>query len=181
MNDIEKIIDAVNRSNARIIAIDGRAASGKSTLSKALSEILYAPVIRMDDFFLPFEKRTKERLSEIGGNIDYERFSEEIIPKLRSEYPFSYKRFDCSAGTMAQNVFIDKSAIKIIEGSYSAHPAFGKYYDLLIFKDVDKDEQLRRLERRNPEKLDDFINKWIVMEEAYFSYYSIKEKADIIL
>ncbi len=181
MNDIEKIVEAVNRNNSKIIAIDGRAAAGKSTLANALSEILYAPVIHMDDFFLPFDKRTVERLSEIGGNVDYERFNEEIIPRLRDGYPFSYKCFDCSTGTMNQDVFVDKSDIKIIEGSYSSHPEFGSYYDLLIFKDVAKDEQIRRLEKRNPDKLEDFINKWIVMENKYFAHYCIKEKADIIL
>lgn len=181
MDDIEKIIDTVNKSNAKIIAIDGRAASGKSTLSMLLSEILYAPVIHMDDFFLPFEKRREERLSEIGGNIDYERFEWDILPNLRCYDSFSYRRFDCSTGTMNQEVFVDSSELKIVEGSYASHPYFGHYFDLLIFKDVDRDEQIRRLEKRCPEKLDDFLNKWIVMEERYFSHYRIKDKADIIL
>ena len=35
-----------------IVAIDGRCASGKTTVSKALSEALKATVVHMDDFFL---------------------------------------------------------------------------------------------------------------------------------
>ena len=61
-----------------IIAIDGRAASGKSTLAQQLGELLDADVIHMDDFFLPPSLRTKERLSEPGGNVHYERFAEEV-------------------------------------------------------------------------------------------------------
>ncbi|MBS7324987.1 MAG: (d)CMP kinase, partial [Angelakisella sp.] len=36
-----------------VIALDGRAAAGKSTLAAALAETLQAAVIHMDDFFLP--------------------------------------------------------------------------------------------------------------------------------
>ena len=60
-----------------VIAIDGRAASGKSTLAEQLSTLLEADVIHMDDFFLQPYQRTPERLAEIGGNVDYERFAKE--------------------------------------------------------------------------------------------------------
>ena len=60
-----------------IFALDGMCASGKTSLSNALGFVFRAPVFHMDDFFLPAEKRTKERLSEVGGNVDRERFREE--------------------------------------------------------------------------------------------------------
>ena len=50
-----------------VIALDGRAASGKSTAAAILSEALGAGVVAMDDFFLPPELRTPERLSQPGG------------------------------------------------------------------------------------------------------------------
>ena len=52
-----------------VIAIDGMAASGKSTLAARLAEELDGCVIHMDDFFLPPELRTQERLSSPGGNV----------------------------------------------------------------------------------------------------------------
>ena len=36
-----------------LVTIDGPCGSGKSTLADALSDALNAPIIRMDDFFLP--------------------------------------------------------------------------------------------------------------------------------
>lgn len=181
VNDIERIVDEINKRGAKIIALDGRAAAGKSTLSESLSSILYAPIIHMDDFFLPFDKRSEERLSEPGGNVDYERFISDVIPMLRSGREFSYKKFDCSIGSFSDDVYIDKSDIKIVDGSYAAHPLFGSYYDLLIFKDVDREEQLRRLELRDPSKLEMFKTKWIVMEERYFSHFDIMNRADIVI
>lgn len=80
----------------RIIAIDGRCAAGKTTLAARLAKELGGDVIHMDDFFLPPALRTQERRSEPGGNVHYERFLTEVMPKLASGQAFSYQRFDCS-------------------------------------------------------------------------------------
>ena len=71
------------KDGVSVIALDGRAAAGKSTLAAALAETLQAAVIHMDDFFLPPALRTPQRLDRPGGNIHYERFAEEVLPRLR--------------------------------------------------------------------------------------------------
>ena len=84
-NETEKIkqkIDILLKENKKdivIIAIDGMTASGKSTLAEELSQIYNSPIFHADDFFLPMELRTEERLNEPGGNIHYERMKKEII------------------------------------------------------------------------------------------------------
>ena len=67
-----------------VIAIDGMAASGKSNLAARLAEELDGCVIHMDDFFLPPELRTQERLSSPGGNVHYERFEAEAGEEILS-------------------------------------------------------------------------------------------------
>lgn len=61
------------------VAIDGPCASGKSTLGQLLAGVYGCPLIRMDDFFLRPEQRSPERLAQPGGNVDYERFSREVL------------------------------------------------------------------------------------------------------
>lgn len=46
-----------------LVTIDGPCGSGKSTLADALSDALNAPIIRMDDFFLPHVLKTPQRLA----------------------------------------------------------------------------------------------------------------------
>ena len=69
---IQKIKEIIHRrlkENGRMkLAIDGMAASGKSTLACKLAEEFGGEVIHMDDFFLPMDLRTAERLEEPGGN-----------------------------------------------------------------------------------------------------------------
>ncbi|MBQ4581493.1 MAG: hypothetical protein IJA83_12615 [Clostridia bacterium] len=167
---------------AQVIAMDGRAASGKTTRAALLSAVLAAPVIHMDDFFLPPALRTPERLAQPGGNVDYERFAQEVVPHLLSGEGFSYRVFDCSVMDIDGLREIPAAPVRIVEGSYAHHPALGNYADLRIFTTVDEVEQQSRILRRNGERmLEMFRTRWIPMEEKYFSHFSIREKAELVL
>ncbi len=169
------------KNDARVIAIDGRAASGKSTLAEQLSAILQAGLVHMDDFFLPPALRSADRLAEAGGNVHYERFTEEVLPKLRNADAFSYICFDCSQMAMGEVRPVSSSSYRIVEGSYSCHPSFGDYMDLRILCDIDPETQMQRILKRNGSELAEmFRNRWIPMEENYFTAYRIREKAHMI-
>lgn len=165
-----------------IIAIDGQCASGKTTMASLLSEITDAGVIHMDDFFLPVELRTPERLEEPGGNVHYERFWEEVLPNLSEESGFSYRKFDCSVMALAGEREVVAGDIYIVEGAYSCHPYFGGYADIKVFSGVDSGVQLERIAGRDGEEmLQMFKERWIPMEEKYFTAFRIEDKADIIM
>jgi hypothetical protein len=55
----------------------------------------------MDDFFLPFEQKTPERLAQPGGNADHERFAREVLGHLNRGEAFAYRRYDCGAGILS--------------------------------------------------------------------------------
>lgn len=170
------------KNDTCVMLIDGRCASGKSTIASMLAGITGAGVVHMDDFYLPMELRSKERLEEPGGNVHYERFIKEILPRLRDSTEFTYRRFDCSRMSLGEERVVAASAWRIVEGAYSAHPVFGDYADLCVFADVEPKEQLRRIAGRNGEEaLDAFRQKWLPMEEKYFAAHHIKEKAQICL
>ena len=176
------LLERLNQSEVRVIAIDGRAASGKTTKAALLSAVLDAPIVHMDDFFLPPALRTPERLAQPAGNVHYERFAEEVLPGLCTGEAFAYRVFDC--GQMDYNGVreIPAAPIRIVEGSYAHHPALGDYADLRVFTSVAEDEQMTRILRRNGEKMAEmFRTRWIPMEEAYFAHFGIREKADLTL
>ena len=165
-----------------VVAIDGRCASGKTTLAEQLAEVTGAGVVHMDDFFLPQELRTEERLNEPGGNVHYERFREEVLPALKGGGSFSYRRFNCGRMELGEERKVCDSRILIVEGAYSCHPKFGAYMSLRVFSDVDHREQLRRIKARDGEEaLENFITRWIPMEESYFAAFRTKEQADIVI
>ena len=167
-----------------VAAIDGRCASGKSTTADMLAELFpAASIIRMDDFFLPPELRTPERLEEIGGNLHRERFITEVLPYLRRNKTFRHRVFDCAVFDFAKKPRrIKPKPIMIVEGSYALHPDFGQYYDLSLFSDIASEEQLRRIRERDGEDmLAMFRDRWIPMEERYFGGFDIRARCDLIL
>ena len=105
------------------LAIEGRSASGKTTLARLLEERYDATVLHMDDFFLQPHQRTDARLREPGGNVDRERFLEEVLLPLSTEKPIEYRRFDCRAKTIEPPICLFPKRLTVIEGAYSMHPA----------------------------------------------------------
>ena len=165
---IKQIDDLLTQKDAVIVAIDGKCTSGKTTLASKLAELYDCNVFHMDDFFLRPEQRTPERFAEVGGNVDYERFLEEVLLPLKSSKTFSYRPFDCSTFTLSAPVIVTPKRLNIIEGTYSQHPYFRNPYDLKILLTIDEETQHRRILDR-PEFLHKrFFEEWIPMENRYF-------------
>jgi len=183
LHDILSAIDKLMCADGRImVAIDGRAAAGKTTLADMLWKHYDCNIFHMDDFFLPPSKRTAERLREAGGNVDYERFYSEVIVPSTEGRAFSYGVFDCSVMEIGEWRNVVPKKLNIMEGSYSGHPYFGDVYDLRVFVDIPADEQMKRIIHRNgEEKAQKFRDIWIPMENKYFRECRIKERSHIII
>ena len=169
------------RQDRVIVALDGFCTSGKTTMAARLSELYDCRVIHMDDFFLRPEQRTPERLSEPGGNIDYERFSEEVLPALKECLPITYRPYDCSARVLDQPVTLEPRKLTVVEGTYSHHPHFGSYCDLKVFLTVCPKDQHQRILQRPAFLQKRFFEEWIPMEHQYFDHFSIPQKADMVI
>lgn len=163
-----------------LVAVDGMCGSGKTTMGQALQELYGCNLFHMDDFFLRMEQRNPQRYAQAGGNVDYERFLEEVLKPLLAEphRPFRYQVFDCSRWSLGRFVEVEPCRLNIIEGAYSQHPYFGEVYDLRFFCEISSREQLRRIRIRNgEEKLKRFREEWIPMENRYFEAFGIREKS----
>ena len=186
---MEKILEAakhqinmlLEEKNFVIVAIDGKCTSGKTTLASQLAEIYDCNVFHMDDFFLRPEQRTPERFAEVGGNVDYERFHEEVLLPLKSGKAFYYRPFDCSTFTLAAPVTVAPKKLNVIEGTYSHHPYFGNPYNLKILLTVDEEIQRQRILERPAFLHKRFFEEWIPMENRYFEVFKISDQSGIIL
>lgn len=173
-------IDGMMNDKKLIIAVDGGSGSGKTTLSRLLEEIYSCTVFHTDDFFLCPEQRTPERFSETGGNIDRERFEEEILIPLSRNETIAFRKFDCSTMSLLPAEQINPEKLIIIEGVYSMHPAFSDYYDFSVFLDISPELQKERISKRNtPQKAERFFSEWIPLENRYFAEMNVKQRCDI--
>ena len=182
---MEKIIKKIDRllqtKSPVIVGIDGPCASGKTTLAKKLADEIGAQVIHIDDFFLPVKKRTTDSLNTIGGNIDASRFADEISRGISLKTPTEYGIYSCKESRITETKTLNPEGLIIIEGAYSNLPELCVDYDLKIFVEAPLNIRLSRIQTRNADSLNSFINIWIPLENKYFEAYPIKESCDIII
>lgn len=164
-----------------LVAIDGNCTAGKSTLASLLQAEFDCNVFHMDDFFLRPGQRTPERYAQPGGNVDYERFREEVLAPLQTGKPFSYRPFDCGSFTLSEPVTVEPRQLNIVEGTYSQHPYFGDVYDYRVFLSITPDQQRERILRRPLFLHRRFFEEWIPMEQMYFDHFRIPDQCDLQL
>ncbi len=179
------VISAVDRfsrfAGPVFIGIDGMCASGKTTLGTMLSEVFEANLFHADDYFLPPEKRTKERFAQPGGNMDRERLTREVFEPINAGRPASTRSFDCGTMEYSDPRQHPTRRVNIVEGSYSLHPELRGFYTLKIAVRTDSETQLRRLAQRGHDYLGSFIARWIPLEEQYIAATDLYGNADMVV
>ena len=153
-----------------MLAIEGGAASGKSTLADLLTAIYPdTALFHADDFFLRPEQRTAARYAQPGGNLDRERLESEILIPISRNEAAVYRLFDCRTLSLREPVTVLPGRLNIVEGSYSFHPELARYYDLSVFLDISPETQRSRILKRNgPEWGQQFFDRWVPLEQTYF-------------
>jgi len=165
-----------------IVALEGGSASGKTTLAALLTRIYPCNVFHMDDFFLQLHQRTPERFREPGGNVDYERFLDEVLKPLSVGKPFAYRPFLCADMSLGEPVSVAPKQLNIVEGAYSMHPTLEKYYDASVFLAIDPERQAARILTRNGAAMQKrFLEEWIPLEHLYFDACDTKARCGMVI
>lgn len=165
-----------------LIAIDGACASGKSTFASHLAKTLQANLYHMDDFYLPFELRTRERMKEPGGNVHYERLIEEVLNRAKHNQNIAYRSYCSKTHAFSEPTHFIANPISILEGTYALHPLLLPYYTIKLFFTHVPETQCHRIEKRDgPKKRAEFELRWIPLENQYFQYLSPQSCADYMV
>ena len=77
-------------------------------------------------------------------------------------------------------MFTEKQPVQLIEGVYSLHPSLRGGYDLCVMLDINSALQRQRIQARNPDKLERFLNEWIPLENNYFEACDIAGRCGIV-
>lgn len=172
-------------SRPALIAIDGMAASGKTSLCAALSgEIPGCAVVHMDDFTIPFEDRFPGYFDAQLANADVERFDREVLSPLLAGRSAVYRPYRChpQAGFLNPvRISADVSCV-LIEGAYCLHPQLFGRYDLRALMLIDPALQRERILRRNgPQQLARFESMWIPMENRHIRERGLEARCDLVI
>jgi len=179
---LEKLArEKARRERPALIAVDGRCGSGKTGFA-ALMDVLVcsSDVVHMDDFYLPWSRRAENWMDVPAGNMDLERFREEVLLSAGKGEPAFYRPYDCPRDRLGEPVELWEP-LRIVEGTYSQHPALARYYDYKIFFTCDREEQSRRLREREGDYYPTFDRVWRTLEERYFAACGVEAAADLVV
>jgi uridine kinase len=176
MDLISALLDLCKGSERPIIAIDGPAGAGKTTLASNIHLALYpnftSTIIHMDDLYNGWEKALSVELTEV---LSY------IAQAHSQSQPISLSKFNWADSTFSPAEAIDDAQLIILEGVGSGQGAIREYLSALIWIDIDESKGLSRVLERDGEGIRNQMQKWLVTQEQHFALEKTENAADFVL
>jgi uridine kinase len=149
----------------RLVAVDGHAGSGKTTLAGALAEALDdAPVVHLDDL------ATHE--SFFGWTV---RLHRQVLTPLSQGRTARYPAYDWTRGAFPEpgdpdsGTQIPPEPVVIIEGVGAGRRALRPHLACLVWMDLPAGQAWQRGRRRDGPRLEEFWKAWTRAETDHFA------------
>jgi uridine kinase len=177
---IQEFLDShpPHRTEFTTIAIDGRGASGKSTLAEYLRDLLPDYVfLSGDDYFEPVSNKTE------WGDFNNERFVKDVLEPLRTETTFTYRPYDWHTEPHLSAHTVAVTTGFCVERCSSFSVPFA--WDLKIWVETPKDVCLERGVAREtvpPDRaLSAWRDVWQPREDRYIAETRPHQVSDIVV
>jgi uridine kinase len=176
MQLIEALLDLCSAKDRPIIAIDGPAGAGKTTLAHeiylAISLKKSVSVIHMDDLYDGWDNALGADLTKV---LLY------LTDQHKQNKPAKISRFNWITSSFEDSEEIAPTDLLILEGVGSGNLAIQDELAALIWIDIDPEIGVKRVIDRDGAQVAEEMRKWLGTQEEYFSQHSTREKADFIL
>ena len=167
--DMIRQISGKQSAGRLLVTIDGPCASGKTTFAARLADVFQAPVVHTDDYVIPHDQKTAERLVR------------EVVKPWKQGETVQYRKYDCAEDALLPPQTLPRGEILILEGSYCNLPPVREYADVRMFLDAPWETRKARLEKReSPDSLKRFYDRWIPLEDAYFAAFHLPDAGCVI-
>ena len=176
MDLIAALFDLCKEKRSTIIAIDGPAGAGKTTLAHeiylALSLQMSVNVFHMDDLYDGWDNALGEDLTKV---LRY------LTDQHKQNERAKFKRYNWTTASFEDSDEVAPADLLILEGVGSGDMAIQDDLAALIWIDIDPEIGVKRVIARDGAQVTDEMRKWLGTQEKYFSQHSTREKADFIL
>ncbi|WP_315096920.1 uridine kinase [uncultured Cellulomonas sp.] len=155
----------------RLVAVDGPAGSGKTTLAAALAE-RGAAVLHLDDLY--------EGWSGLEGSL-WPRLSAQVLEPLRRGLAGRYQRYDWPTGAFTEWVDVPVPELLVVEGCGAARRAVDDLAVLRVWVEAPANLRLERGLARDGAHAEGLWRTWMADEAAHFARERTRERADVRL
>lgn len=170
------LLDLCKKTSHPIIAIDGPAGAGKTTLAQnikqAMSPFFSSTVIHMDDlyhgWYHPFDDHFTDALTK-------------IIASHQSGEPYRYSKFNWGDNRFGPIEEFPHKDLLILEGVGSSHKVIRSALTTSIWLTIDPQIGLIRVIERDGAASEGFMTSWLIEQEKQFIESASEECADFVL
>jgi uridine kinase len=159
----------------RLVCIDGRTGSGKSTLGEALhaaaAEVGTTALIHLDDLLDGWEG-----LARVSRTLE-----SHVLEPLREGRPGRYRRYDWLAEQYAEERVVDPVDLLVVEGVGSGASSYSSWVTTLVWVDAPRDLGLTRSLARDGESVRPQLLRWMQDEDALFGREHTRDRADLVV
>ncbi len=153
-----------------VVAVDGPAGSGKTTLAARLASRLDdAPVVHMDDLYPGWDG-----LAQAAAAV-----ASQVLAPLAEGRPARYRRWDWHADRWAEWVDVPAAPILVVEGCGSGSTPGAPYLALLLWVEAPHDVRLARGLERDGDAFRPHWERWARQEDALFAAERTRDRADL--
>ena len=158
-----------------LIAIDGRAGAGKTTLAASFYEELSVDktvaVIHMDDLYNGWENALSERLTQT---------LESIVKSHQSKVAFEIDTFNWQSMSFDSKRVINPVDILILEGVGAGQKVVRDAGATLYWLDIDAEVGIQRVLNRDGNQIASQMKQWQIAQEIHFLRDKTRENAEHI-
>ena len=176
MQLIEALAEITRAVDQPIIAIDGPAGAGKttlaSTLSLALSPQMSTTVIHMDELYPGWENALGDELTK---TLTW------LTSCHKAKKPLLYSSFNWIANEFNPPNSHASTQLLILEGVASAQLPIEESLATSIWLDLDPEIGFRRVIERDGENISLEMKRWLVVQEQHFAADRTKERCEFLL
>lgn len=175
VNSLSEITNRLNLRDRSIIAIDGPAGAGKTTLAKRISSAFNGEsfLVHMDDLYEGWENALSNNLTKTLVN--------QILTPVHQGKQFGFRKYDWLNGRFGEINSYESPRLLIVEGVGSGQRASGKFLDELIWIDIDPEVGLERVLSRDGDYLKTEMLVWQLREAEHFKIENTRDRATIRL
>ena len=172
---INKILTGERRNTfCRIIAIDGPAGAGKSTLAARISSTYPSSstaIIHMDDLYAGWDDALTTTLTK---NLELN-----IARPASQGKSIEYRKYDWLGKKYGDFIRLSTPELLILEGVGSGQKAIRKYLDQLIWIDIEPEVGISRVLQRDGDYLETEMRVWQMRESEHFREDNTRDCATI--
>jgi uridine kinase len=176
MQLIEALSEITQEVDQPIIAIDGPAGAGKttlaSTISLALSPRMSTTIIHMDELYPGWENALGDELTK---TLTW------LTSCHKAKKPLLYSSFNWIANEFNPPKSHASTQLLILEGVASAQLPIEESLATSIWLDLDPEIGFRRVIERDGENISLEMKKWLVTQEQHFAADRTKERCEFLL